>query len=144
MEKVLDYELTGTKTEVVNGGRSQEAIINQEPKESIVNTITVKEVDEKIGKIKQCECEGDSPKRYHVDNIQTISGDILEKLQCGDVVVKHTVQSSKDLYHTYIVTHKQATGICLSYFAAGYLETISYDKIEGVWTYNSKDVWQAE
>lgn len=86
----------------------------------------------------------DSPKRYYVDNIKAIPGELLEKLACGDVVVKHTVESSKDLYHTYFVTHKQATGICLSYFNAGYSETQSYDKIDGVWTYNSQDLWTAE
>ena len=143
-EKVLDYKLTEAKAEIVDGERSQEAVVVQEPKENVVNTISVNEVKAEVKKVKSCECEGDSPKRYYVDNIQAISGDILEKLQCGDVVVKHTVESSKDLYHTYIVTHRQATGICLSYFNAGYSETESYDKVEGVWTYNSKDVWQAE
>lgn len=144
-EKVLDYPLTEAKAEIVDGERSQAAIVNQEPKGSVVNTISVKEVKEEIGKVKQCDCEPvDRPKRIYVDNIQTISGTILEDLKCGDVVVKHTVEGGKDLYHTYVVTHKQATGICITYFACGYLETISYDKIEGVWTFNSKDVWTAE
>lgn len=87
---------------------------------------------------------GICPLKVVVDDIETISGEILEDLECGDVVVKHTIQDGKDLYHTYIVSHKQATGICMTYSACGYLETISYDKIDGVWTFNSKDVWQAE
>ena len=45
------------------------------------------------------------------------------------------------MYHTYIVTYKEEyKGICLSYFAAGYLETVSYDYTDGVWVYNSTDV----
>lgn len=137
MSKLLDYPLSEAKPEIVDGERSQEAIVMQEAKDSVVNTITVDEVKEKIGKVKQCEC---TIRRVVVDNITSIDGKILEELSCGDIVVKHTVQSSKDLYHTYFVTHKQATGICLSYFNAGYSETVSYDKIEGVWTYNSTDV----
>lgn len=78
------------------------------------------------------------------DDVEKLSQEACEELKCGDVVVKHTVESGKDLYHTYQVSHKQATGLCFSYFAAGYLETISYDKIDGVWTFNSKDVWSAE
>ena len=79
-----------------------------------------------------------------VDDVEKLSQEACEELKCGDVVVKHTVAEGKDLYHTYQVSHKQATGLCFTYSACGYLETISYDKIEGVWTFNSKDVWQAE
>ena len=88
--------------------------------------------------------KGICPLRVVVDDIQAISGDVLDDLECGDFVIKHTVESGKDLYHCYIVSHKQATGICMTYSACGYLETISYDKVDGVWTFNSKDVWQAE
>lgn len=77
-------------------------------------------------------------------DITKLSQEALNSLECGDCVVKLTMSEGKELRHTYFVTHKQETGICISYFACGYLETISYDKIEGVWTFNSKDVWQAE
>jgi len=77
------------------------------------------------------------------DEMQAIAGSILEDLECGDLVIKHTVEDGKDLYHTYVVTHKQATGICISYNTTGYSDTYSYDKIDGVWTFNSKDVWSA-
>ena len=89
---------------------------------------------------------GIAPLRIVVEasEMQTIPSALLDDLECGDIVVKHTVESGKDLYHCYMVTHKQATGICISYNTTGYSETISYDKIEGVWTFNSKDVWQAE
>ena len=78
------------------------------------------------------------------DEMEEIAGNILEDLECGDLVIKHTVEDGKDLYHTYIVTHKQATGICISYNTTGYSDTYSYDKVDGVWTFNSKDVWQAQ
>lgn len=88
--------------------------------------------------------KGVCPLKVVVDDIEAISGDVLDDLECGDLVIKHTVESGKDLYHTYIVSHKQETGICISYNTTGYSETISYDKVDGVWTFNSKDVWQAE
>lgn len=78
------------------------------------------------------------------DEMEEIAGVLLDDLECGDQVIKHTIEEGKDLYHLYVVTHKQATGICFSYNTTGYSETLSYDKVEGVWTFNSKDVWQAE
>ena len=44
-----------------------------------------------------------------------------------------------------MVSYKEHhVGICLTYSAAGYLETVSYDYTDGHWVYNSTDVWQAE
>ena len=44
--------------------------------------------------------------------------------------------------HNYIVTYKEEKhGICLSYYAAGYLETVSYDYTNGHWVYNSTDIF---
>lgn len=78
------------------------------------------------------------------DDIEHLPNDVLDGLDCGDVVVKMTgVQK-----HLYFVTYKGEgadEGICMSYFACGYLETVSYDRNDdGTWTFNSKDVWQAE
>lgn len=89
---------------------------------------------------------GICPLRIEVEasEMESIPAYLLDDLECGDIVVKHTVESGKHLYHTYIVSHKQATGICISYNTTGYSDTYSYDKIDGVWTFNSKDVWQAE
>ena len=78
------------------------------------------------------------------DDIQHLSAEACEKLQCGDKVVKLTVEGDKELYHTYFVTHKQATGMCITYFACGYLETISFDKVDGEWQAGEKEVWQAQ
>ena len=87
---------------------------------------------------------GIAPLRIETDDIENISGVVLDDLDCGDIVVKKTIEDGKELKHTYVVSHKQATGICITYVACGYMETISYDKVDGVWTFNSKDVWQAE
>lgn len=43
-EKLLNYKLTEAKAELVKGEHSQSAIVNQEAKENITNTITVDEV----------------------------------------------------------------------------------------------------
>lgn len=61
----------------------------------------------------------------------------IDLLRCGDWVTKKTGNQK----HNYIVTYKEEKhGICLSYFNAGYSETISYDYTDGHWVYNSKDV----
>lgn len=83
-------------------------------------------------------------KAVYTDDMEHIPADVLEALECGDVVIKETVEDGKLLRHLYHVTHKQATGICISYNTTGYSDTYSYDKVDGVWTFNSKDVWQAQ
>ena len=77
--------------------------------------------------------------RISVTDITAIPADQLDKLECGDVVVKITGKKR----HTYIVSYKgdgAGEGICLSYNAAGYGETVSYDRTESGWAYNSTDV----
>ena len=70
-------------------------------------------------------------------NIQSLSDDLLNSLRVGDVVQKKTGNQK----HCYIVTYKEEKhGICLSHFACGYSETISYDYVGGHWVFNSKDV----
>ena len=80
----------------------------------------------------------------YVDDMEKIPADVLEALNCGDTVIKETLEDGVVLKHLYRVTHKQPTGICISYNTTGYSDTYSYDKVDGVWTFNSKDVWQAE
>ena len=73
------------------------------------------------------------------DNIAQMSDKELDELRVGDVVRKKTGNQ----YHCYFVTYKEEKhGICLSYFACGYTETVSYDYVEGHWVYNSKDVME--
>lgn len=72
-----------------------------------------------------------------VANITTIEDSVLNKLKVGDVVRKITNKQR----HCYVVSYKEEEhGICLSYFDAGYTETVSYDYTEGHWVYNSTDV----
>lgn len=79
---------------------------------------------------------GEITEKAEVDNITSISDEILNKLQAGDVVVKKTGNQK----HTYIVTYKEENqGICLTYLDASVVETQSYDYIDGAWVYNSQD-----
>ena len=62
----------------------------------------------------------------------------LDALKPGDVVAKKTGNQ----YHTYTVSYKgegSGEGICLTYVAAGLIETVSYDRTESGWAYNSTD-----
>lgn len=81
---------------------------------------------------------------FETDDIEHLPAEVLDDLDVGDCVIKVTGKQK----HLYQVTYKgegSGEGICITYFACGYLETISYDrKDDGTWEYNSKDVWQAE
>ena len=73
-----------------------------------------------------------------VEDITAIDGAILDSLEAGDVVIKVTGKQK----HAYLVSYKgegEGEGICLSYNAAGYGETVSYDRTESGWAYNSTD-----
>ena len=81
------------------------------------------------------------PAYYETTNIAGLSDSFINKLKSGDIVIKKT----GNLRHTYVVTYKEKNqGICLTYFAFGYLETVSYDYVGGHWVYNSTDVFYAE
>ena len=73
-----------------------------------------------------------------VTDITKLTAEQLDGLNVGDKVVKVTGTDQ----HLYLVTYKATTGggICLSYNAAGYGETVSYDRTESGWAYNSTDV----
>lgn len=61
------------------------------------------------------------------------------QIDVGDKVVKVTGKQK----HLYFVTYKgegEGEGICLSYNACGYGETVSYDRNGEDWVYNSTDV----
>lgn len=80
-------------------------------------------------------------KKIEVKDITKMSDNQINKLECGDVVQKKT----NNMHHCYIVSYKENNvGICLTYSACGYLETVSYDYTGGHWVYNSTDVWQAQ
>ena len=73
-----------------------------------------------------------------VADITKLTDAQLDALNVGDKVVKVTGTDK----HLYLVTYKATTGggICLSYNAAGYGETVAYDRTESGWAYNSTDV----
>lgn len=73
-----------------------------------------------------------------VTNITAISGELLDALQCGDKIAKKTGKQK----HLYTVSYKGegvGEGICLTYVAAGLIETVSYDFTSNGWVYNSTD-----
>lgn len=78
-----------------------------------------------------------------VTNITQLSDEVLDSLKVGDLVIKKT----GNLGHQYRVSYKEEKhGICLSYYAAGYLETVSYD-YNGTtkhWVYNSTDIYNID
>lgn len=74
-----------------------------------------------------------------VEDITKIPGEVLDALEAGDRVIKITGKQK----HAYVVSYKGegvGEGICLSYNAAGYGETVSYDFTDSGWVYNSTDV----
>jgi len=73
-----------------------------------------------------------------VENITEIPGEILDQLNVGDKVAKITGKQK----HLYVVSYKGdgvGEGICLTYVAAGLIETVSYDYTADGWAYNSTD-----
>lgn len=80
---------------------------------------------------------GYSAKLKDITNIQSLTDEQINELKAGDIVLKKTGNQT----HAYIVSYKEENhGICISYFNAGYSETVSYDYTNGHWVYNSTDV----
>ena len=86
---------------------------------------------------------GIAPLLVETDDIEKLPAEILDDLDIGDVVIKRTGKQ-KHAYHVSYKGEGVGEGICLTYFACGYLETISYDFTAEGWKFNSKDVWSAE
>ena len=79
------------------------------------------------------------PVRLEVEDITAIQGKALDKLACGDQVVK----ISGNQKHLYTVSYKGdgvGEGICLTYVDASRVETVSYDLTSDGWAYNSTDL----
>lgn len=79
-----------------------------------------------------------SLRRYETSNILELDGSVLDALRCGDQVLKLTGNQR----HLYTVTYKGegvGEGICLTYMDASVVETVSYDRTESGWVYNSTD-----
>lgn len=79
-----------------------------------------------------------SPVGVEVEDITAVSADVLDSLECGDVVVKKTGNQR----HAYLVSYKgdgAGEGMCLTYTDASVVETVSYDRTDEGWAYNSTD-----
>lgn len=75
-------------------------------------------------------------KIIEVSNITAISSEVIETIRSGDIVVKNESGNK----HTYIASYKEdGVGLCLTYTDADNVETVSYDYLNGAWTYNSTD-----
>ena len=72
-----------------------------------------------------------------VADITKLTDAQLDALNVGDKVVKVTGTDK----HLYLVTYKATTGggLCLSYADAVNTETVSYDRTESGWAFNSID-----
>ena len=72
-----------------------------------------------------------------VADITKLTNAQLDALNVGDKVVKVTGTDK----HLYFVTYKATTGggLCLSYADAVNTETVSYDRTESGWAFNSID-----
>lgn len=73
-----------------------------------------------------------------VTNITTLTKAQLDSLSVGDKVVKVTGKQK----HLYTVSYKgegAGEGLCLTYADASGVETVSYDRTESGWAYNSTD-----
>ena len=76
-----------------------------------------------------------------VADITNIDDAVLDALEVGQPVIKVTgVQK-----HAYRVSYKGdgvGQGICITYEDASVIETVSYDRTESGWAYNSTDKWE--
>jgi len=71
-----------------------------------------------------------------VSDMTALTNEQCNSLHCGDIVLKEDSTGQ----HAYIVSYKKEdTGMCITYTDASCVETVSYDLIEGTWTYNSTD-----
>lgn len=76
-----------------------------------------------------------------VEDITKIPNEVLDALEPGQTVIKITGKQK----HAYKVSYKgdgAGQGICLTYADASVIETVSYDRTESGWAYNSTDKWE--
>lgn len=68
-----------------------------------------------------------------VTSMTTLTADQCDKLKPGDLIVKVTGTAK----HCYRVSYKDETngGMCITYVDAENVETVAYEKTEGVWEY---------
>jgi len=74
--------------------------------------------------------------KLEVADVESLTSEQCEALKCGDVVVKSDASGK----HAYVVSFKNATGMCLTYADAENIETVAYDKANNAWTKTDKTI----
>ena len=77
-----------------------------------------------------------APQQIEVSNIKALTSDQCEALKPGDVVIKITGTDK----HSYRVSYKGQTGLCLTYSDCENVETVAYEKENDAWAWDSTDV----
>ena len=119
---------------------SIDAIVSVNPSKVLQINVVFEEQEDEVGnvfygiKTATYEYKGGQDSVI-VTDIKNIPSATIKKLQCGDIVLKKDSSG----YHAYIVSFRNATGICLTYTDASCIETQSYDKVGQNWVYNSED-----
>ena len=91
----------------------------------------ITELNKKIDEVKD-----ESVAHIEVSDIKALTQDQCELLRSGDIVNK-VDETGK---HSYRVSYKGATGMCLTYSDCENVETVAYEKTEGTWAWDSTDV----
>ena len=89
------------------------------------------ELNKKIDEVKD-----ESVAHIQVSDIKALTDDQCELLRCGDIVNK-VDETGK---HSYRVSYKGATGLCLTYADCENVETVAYEKGDDGWAWDSTDV----
>ena len=89
-------------------------------------------------------CKGDAvpwERKAYSRDANVLTREVKQFIE--DCIKSDQVEGTGKQKHTYIVTYKgegSGEGICLSYNACGYGETVSYDRTDSGWQYNSTDI----
>ena len=71
-----------------------------------------------------------------VTDITKLSGDQLDQMQPGNIVIKNDETGG----HAYICTYKGPGGLCLTYADCENVETVAYTKTGATWSYDDTTV----
>lgn len=82
------------------------------------------------------ELDGKSVKHIEVTDIKGLTNEQCEGLKPGDMVIKVTDTHK----HSYRVSYKGETGMCLTYSDCENVETVAYDKTGDDWAWTSTDI----
>ena len=77
-----------------------------------------------------------APLKIEVSNIKALTSAQCESLKPGDIVVKITGNDK----HSYRVSYKGQTGLCLTYVDCENAETVAYEKDNDAWAWDSTDI----